>query len=182
VDTDFFTPGDSKDDYYLTISRLGPYKRIDLIVQAFAHLPDRRLVVIGEGPERKKIEALAGANVEMHGFLPDEAVRTHMRRARAFVFAAWEDFGITPVEAQACGTPVIAFGRGGALETVTDGVSGIFFNENTPQSLADAIRRFEALENRLDPDLIWQNALRFGKLRFQEEMLRLVEQHRPQRP
>lgn len=121
VDVELFTPGppgEPRGDFYLTASRVVPHKRMDLIVQAFAQLPDRRLVVIGEGPALRRIRRHAPANVEFLGYQPADMLRNHMRRARAFIFAAEEDFGIIPVEAQACGTPVIAFGKGGVRETV----------------------------------------------------------------
>ena len=136
-----------KEDFYVTASRMVPYKRIDLIVQAFSQTPERRLVVIGDGPEMKRIKAVAGENVTILGYQPSEVLIDHLRRARAFVFAAEEDFGISVVEAQACGTPVIAFGRGGALESVIglplDRPTGVFFGEQTPESLLAAVGRFE---------------------------------------
>ncbi|MFY9314751.1 MAG: glycosyltransferase, partial [Burkholderiales bacterium] len=118
VDTEYFTPGGARSDNYLAVSRLVGYKRVDLLVEAFRDLPDRRLVIVGDGPELRRLRASAGPNVEFAGRLERAALRERLRRARAFLFAAVEDFGIAPVEAMACGTPVIAFGRGGAAETV----------------------------------------------------------------
>src|SRR6185295_14138743 len=118
VDVEAFTPGGDKEDFYVTASRMVPYKRIDLIVDAFAAMPDRTLVVIGDGPDGPKLRKRAPSNVRLLGQQPLPVLRDHLQRARAFVFAAEEDFGIAPLEAQACGTPVIAFGRGGALETI----------------------------------------------------------------
>lgn len=118
VDVESFPLHEEKEDFYLAASRMVPYKRMDLIVEAFATMPDKRLVVIGEGPEFEKVKAKAGPNVELLGYQGSEVLRDYMQRARAFVFAAEEDFGIMPVEAQACGTPVIAFGKGGVLETI----------------------------------------------------------------
>ena len=118
VDVNRFTISEKKDEYYLTASRLVPYKRIDLVVDAFAHLPDKKLVVIGDGPEMSKIRSKATKNIEILGYQDNQSMEEYMRNAKAFVFAAEEDFGITPVEAMACGTPVIAFGKGGTLETV----------------------------------------------------------------
>lgn len=112
VDTERFTPGFDKEGYYVTVSRLVPYKRVDLIAEAFARMPQRRLLIVGDGPERAKIAAKAAPNVELLGEQPFEQMHEILRRARAFVFAAEEDFGIAPIEAQACGLPVIAFGRG----------------------------------------------------------------------
>ncbi|HEY5939663.1 MAG TPA: glycosyltransferase, partial [Gemmatimonadales bacterium] len=118
VDVDSLTPGGSREDFYVTASRMVPYKRIDLIVEAFAAMPGKRLVVIGDGPEERRIRGRAGSNVTLLGRQPFEVLHDHLRRARAFVFAAEEDFGIAPLEAQACGTPVIAYGKGGVLETL----------------------------------------------------------------
>lgn len=143
VDVDRFALHEQKEDYYLTASRMVPYKRIDLIVEAFARMPNRRLIVVGDGPEMQRIQAKAGPNVTIVGHESDDELRKRMQLAKAFVFAAEEDFGITPVEAQACGTPVIAFGRGGATETVINQASGIFFHEQTPQAIMAAVERFE---------------------------------------
>jgi glycosyltransferase involved in cell wall biosynthesis len=150
VDTVFYTPSPDtpRGDYYLAASHWVPYKRLDVIVDAFAHLPDRRLVVAGTGPQTAAAMAGAPGNVRFEGEVDRERLRELMRGARAFVFAAEEDFGIVPVEAQACGTPVIAFGRGGARETVRDETeaqpTGVFFAEQTPAALAGAVKRFEA--------------------------------------
>lgn len=133
----------AKEDFYLTASRLVPYKRIDVIVEAFSRMPARRLLVIGDGPEMPKLRRLAGGNVTLLGRQPQQALVDHMQRARAFVFAAEEDFGISPVEAQACGTPVIAFGRGGVTETVLPGETGVFFPRQEPEALIAAVAAFE---------------------------------------
>jgi glycosyltransferase involved in cell wall biosynthesis len=175
VDTGQFTPGVGKDDFYLTASRLVPYKHVPLIVEAFARLPNRRLVVIGDGPEWRRVRDRAGGNVELLGYQDAAALLDRMRRARAFVFAALEDFGIAPVEAQACGTPVIAYGRGGAVESVIDGRTGVLFREQTVESLVDAIGRFESVERRFDAGEIRANALRFAERRFDEEFVAFVE-------
>jgi len=118
VEVEAFSLREQKEDFYLTASRMVPYKKMPLIVEAFAAMPDKRLVVVGDGPELARCKAVAAPNVELLGYQPFEVLRDYMQRARAFVFAAEEDFGIAPVEAQACGTPVIAFGRGGACETI----------------------------------------------------------------
>lgn len=173
VDTEFYRPGVVKEDYYVTASRLVPYKRVDLIVRAFAAMPDRRLVVIGDGPEMKKIRRNATPNVTLLGYQASEVLVDYMQRARAFVFAAEEDFGIVPVEAQACGTPVIAFGEGGATETVRDGTTGIFFGEQTVESLTEAIYRFETMT--FDPGTCRANAVRFAPERFRQEFSAFVE-------
>lgn len=132
-----------KDDFYLVASRLVPYKRIPLVVEAFSRTPDRKLVVIGDGPDMANVKAKAGPNVTVLGYQPDDVLSDYLTRARAFIFAAEEDFGIMPLEAQACGTPVIAYGRGGALETVVDGETGLFFQEQTAEAIVDAVDRFE---------------------------------------
>jgi glycosyltransferase involved in cell wall biosynthesis len=168
-----FTLQEKKEGFYLTASRLTPYKKVDLIVQAFAAMPDRHLVVIGDGPEMKKIRRDATPNVIIMGYQPSDVLRDYMQRARAFVFAAEEDFGIVPVEAQACGTPVIAFGKGGATETVRDGVTGVFFGEQTVQSLTEAVHRFEAMT--FDPQACRTNAVRFAPERFRQEFSAFVE-------
>jgi glycosyltransferase involved in cell wall biosynthesis len=151
VDIGAFACHPDKEDFYLTASRMVPYKRVDLIVDAFRQMPEKRLIVIGEGPELARVRHLAGANVSLIGYQEDAVLCDHLQRARAFIFAAEEDFGILPVEAQACGTPVIAFGKGGALETVIgtgnlDGrpPTGVFFERQTVPDLMDAVRRFEA--------------------------------------
>jgi len=160
VDVEAFELWSQKEDFYLTASRMVPYKKIDLIVEAFRAMPDKKLIVIGDGPDFEKIKTKAGANVILMGYQPFEVLRDHMQRARAFVFAAEEDFGITPVEAQSCGTPVIAYGRGGALETVADGKSGVFFNTQDIQSINEAVKRFETLS--WDAAQVRENALKFG--------------------
>jgi glycosyltransferase involved in cell wall biosynthesis len=169
---------ETKEDVYLTASRMVPYKRIDLIVNAFSKMPDKRLIVIGDGPEMPKIQPLASENVKLLGYQPPGVLIDYMRRAKAFVFAAEEDFGITPVEAQACGTPVIALGKGGCLETVVEGSTGLFFREQTAESLIGAVQRFEKLPS-LNPQEIRRNAERFGVERFREEFRSFVESHVP---
>lgn len=148
VDISKFNLCTEKEDYYLTASRMVPYKKMKLIVEAFNQMPDKNLVVIGTGPEYAKTKAIAGPNITMMGYQPDDVLQDKMQHAKAFVFAAEEDFGITPVEAQACGTPVIAYGRGGALETVKDGETGCFFKEQTVESIQNAINCFERLQVR----------------------------------
>lgn len=184
VDTTFYTPPASGEvparDYYFAASRWVPYKRIDLVAHAFRDLPDRRLVIAGDGPERARVRAAAGPNVEFVGAVPQEALRDLLRGARAFVFAAEEDFGILPVEAQACGTPVIAFGRGGARETVRDRAdghpTGLFFDEQTPAALVAAVRRFEAEFPPPAAADCRANALRFSTDRFHREWAAFVAQ------
>ncbi len=185
VDVEFFTPGagdDTLGEYYVTVSRFVPYKRVDMIARAFASLPDRRLVIVGDGPDADKVRAAAGPNVTLVGRATRERGRTLLRGARAFLFAAEEDFGIAPVEAQACGIPVIAYGRGGALETVRglDDASptGVFFGEQSAESLARAVRTFENLLAPIDSPTCRSNAERFSEERFRREFAAFVEQER----
>ena len=169
-DTDFYVPdGEPREDFYLIVSALVPYKKIDRAIRALA---GRRLVIIGDGPERKKLEKNAPEGVQFLGWRPDEALRDYYRRARALVFPGEEDFGIVPVEAQACGCPVIAHGVGGALETVIDGQTGVFFAEPTEAALQDAVARFEKAS--FDPVRARENALRFSRERFKNEMKAMI--------
>lgn len=180
VATDKFTLHDKKEDFYVTAQRMVPYKRVPLIVEAFSKMPDKKLVVIGDGTEFEAAKAVAGPNITFLGYQSFEVLLDHMQRAKAFVFAAEEDFGITPVEAQACGTPVIAFGKGGALETVRGldctHPTGVFFNEQSPVSLCHAVERFEKEQARITATACRENALRFKPERFREEILALVTQ------
>jgi glycosyltransferase involved in cell wall biosynthesis len=164
VDVDRVRPnGKPAEDFYLVVSRLVDYKRVDLAVDAANRL-GRRLIVVGEGPARRRLEALAGPTVEFRGHLPDCEVADLMARCRAFLFPGWEDFGIAPVEAQAAGRPVLAYARGGALETVVEGVTGVLFDEQTVNSLVEAILRFESIS--CDPELCRDNAERFDAREF----------------
>jgi glycosyltransferase involved in cell wall biosynthesis len=162
-----------REDFYLTASRMVPYKRIDLIVEAFSRTPDRRLIVIGDGTDFEKIKAKAGPNVTLLGYQPNEILRDHLQRARAFVFAAEEDFGIAPLEAQACGTPVIAYGKGGALETIIESKTGVFFRDQSIGGIHEALDRFEQMQ--FDPGMIRANAERFSMERFHRELLGFVQ-------
>lgn len=179
VDTAQFCQQDTKSDFYVTVSRMVPYKRIDLIAEAFMQTPRRRLVIIGDGPEYDKIKACAGPNVTLTGAQPFEVVRDHIARARAFIFAAEEDFGIAPIEAQASGTPVIAYGKGGALETIVGpggsrAQTGVFFLQQTPRALNAAIDAFEAAAP-IAPAACRANAERFSINRFRGEFQDFVE-------
>lgn len=165
---------DKKDDFYLTAARMVPYKKVALIVRSFAAMPDKRLVVIGDGPEMDQVRKAATPNVTIMGHQPFEVLRQHMQRARAFVYAAEEDFGIVVVEAQACGTPVIAYGRGGACETVVDGVTGVFFHEQTESAIGDAVSGFESSFSS-DAAAIRRHAERFSAERFRAEFKAFVD-------
>ena len=181
VDVSAFTLRSEKDDYFLTASRMVPYKKIDLIVEAFSQMPDKKLVVIGDGPDFEKIKAKAGSNVQLLGYQPFEVLKGYMQRAKAFVFAAEEDFGITPVEAQACGTPVIAFGKGGALETVisyknSEKPTGLFFYEQKTKAVIQAVQEFEMNVNLFSPEACRENAVKFSPERFKEEFRQYLDQ------
>jgi glycosyltransferase involved in cell wall biosynthesis len=184
VDVDFFTTEATQGapaarSYYVTASRWVPYKRVDVIVSAFRELPDRRLIVIGDGPEAPRVRAAAGRNVELVGEVPRERLRELLRGARAFLFAAEEDFGILPVEAQACGTPVIAYGKGGSLETVRGlghaAATGAFFAEQVPSAVAAAVRAFDAPLRTLLAADCRANAERFAAPRFRAEFAAFVD-------
>ena len=187
VDTGFYTPADvAREDYYLYAGALAPYKRVDLAIEAANRL-GRRLIVIGSGTGRRRLQRIAGPTITFMGWATDEDIRHHMRRARALIFPANEDFGIVPLEAQACGAPVIALSQGGATETViaaeieTDGNvlrpgTGFFFDEQTPQSVAAAIRRFEARPGEFDPSLARRQAERFALERFERELIGYIEE------
>jgi len=179
VDTDLFRPGGDRDQHYVTVSRLMPYKRVDILVDAFARMPERRLRVIGSGPEYRRLKAAAPSNVEFLGQLPVEAVLAQLQRARAFLFAAVEDFGIAPVEAMSCGTPVIALRRGGAAETVAGLESaeptGVFFEEQSPDAVVQAVEKFEKYSATISADACRKRALRFSAQRFRGEFTAFVE-------
>ena len=166
-----------KESYFITCSRLVPYKRIDLIVRTFSLFPNLKLKVLGDGPEMKRIKALAKSNVEILGYQSDEILRSELSKARAFVFAAEEDFGILPIEAQACGTPVIAYKKGGVLETVIENETGIFFNEQTVTSLSKGIEKFLSVENDFTHEKIRENSFRFIDAKFNEAFVKFVNNH-----
>jgi glycosyltransferase involved in cell wall biosynthesis len=175
VDTEFYTPADvPREDYYLVISALAPYKRFDLAVEACSKL-GRKLVVIGTGQEAAKLKVLAGPTVQFLGWQSDDSIRDHLRRCAAVLFPAEEDFGIVPVEAQACGAPVIAFGKGGAAETIIDKETGLFFHEQSVDAVLDAIERFERERSGFDPVAARRNAEPFGKARYERELFGYVD-------
>jgi glycosyltransferase involved in cell wall biosynthesis len=180
VDVERFEYSPNKAGYYLVVSRQVPYKRVDLIVAAFAMMPDRQLIVIGDGPENARVtEAAKGApNVTMRGPVGHGELIPLMQSARAMVVAAEEDFGITTVEAQACGTPVIAFGRGGSLDiVVTSGrmpPTGVLFDEQTLTAIVEAVERFEGMASAISPEACRANAMRFSAGMFRRRMLSCV--------
>ena len=185
VNCDKFTIGNTTDEYYFTTSRMVPYKKMDLIVEAFKHMPDKKLLVGGDGPDFEKIKKIAPKNVEMLGFLETNMLINYTQKAKAFIFAAEEDFGIAPIEAQACGIPVIAFGKGGALETIVGSFAfeknvkktdtGIFFEKQTIESLTNAVEVFEQNKDIFDKNTIRNQALKFDTKRFEKEFKDTIE-------
>ncbi|MDE5053928.1 glycosyltransferase family 4 protein [Niallia taxi] len=179
VDVSSFKFHEKKEDFYLTASRMVPYKKIDKIVEAFSLMPDKKLIVIGDGPDMKKIKTKASSNVIIMGYQPFEVLKDHMQRAKAFIFAAEEDFGITPLEAQACGTPVIAYGKGGSLETVrgfnkSKNPTGLFFKEQKAEAITEAIAQFEKL--KFKPSDCREHSLLFSNERFRREFKQFVDE------
>jgi glycosyltransferase involved in cell wall biosynthesis len=168
VDLERFQAQSQRDGAYITVSRLVAHKRIDLIVKAFSRLK-LPLILIGDGPELPRLRRLAGPNITFMGYQSDQVVAQFLNCARAFVSASQEDFGIAMVEAQAAGCPVIALGKGGALETVLDGKTGLFYAEQTPESLIEAVERFERLAGSFSTAELVANVQRFGKERFLKE-------------
>lgn len=179
VNTDKFQFSETKDNFYLAACRMVPYKRVDLIVSAFAKMPDKKLVVIGDGSEMEKIKKLATSNITLLGYQDDASLIDYMKRAKAYVFAAEEDFGISPVEAQASGTPVITFGKGGCLETVrplgSEKPTGVFFFEQTADAICEAVHTFEQYADQISPADCREHALSFSEKRFCAEMTSFVE-------
>lgn len=168
VEIERFTPQSQREDYYITVARLVAHKRVDLIVEAFNRLK-LPLIVVGEGPERARLEHHARSNIQFLGFQPDKIIASLLCQARGYICASEEDFGISLIEAQAAGCPVIAYGRGGALETIIDGQTGIFFSEPTSAQLVDAVLRFESQIAGFNPQYISGEARRFRKDRFLDE-------------
>ena len=188
---DEYNSTDNKDDFYVTASRMVPYKRIDLIVSAFAKMLDKQLIVIGEGPDWKKIKKLATPNVSLLGYKNNKDLKDYLMRAKAFVFAAEEDFGILPVESQACGTPVIFYGKGGCLETVialpcelgidAEKISqlkptGVSFERQNVDSLIKAVKYFEANHDKFLPAFCIENAKQFSHDNFKNTLTQFVKQ------
>ena len=165
VDVHRFVPAHSRENFYVTVTRLVPHKRIDLIVQAFSQL-ELPLLIVGEGPELARLRNIAKPNIQFLGYQSDERVAELLGRARGFVCATEEDFGIAIVEAQAAGCPVIAYGQGGALETVVEGTTGFFFAEQSAESLVDALQRFQRVHADFSTPALVQNARRFARETF----------------
>lgn len=173
VRCDLFNISETDGDYYFVISRLVGYKRFDLAVQACSEL-GKKLVVIGDGPEKEKLEKVANENVTFLGRQPDEVVKKYMAECKALLFPGEEDFGIVPVEAQACGRPVIAYGKGGVIDTVIDGKTGVYFTEQTVESLKEAIIKFEKMN--FDKSEIRKHALEFDEKVFQRKIKEYIEE------
>jgi len=179
VNTNYFRPEFIKSDYYLTVSRLVGYKKISLIIEAFNHLPNKKLIVIGAGPEFKKCKSLANNNIIMLGEVSDFELLKYLQSSKAFIFAAEDDFGIAPLEAQACGTPIIAYGKGGALETIIghnrSEPTGVFFEEQVIDSLIKSILFFEVNQSLFTADNCRNNALFFSNDRFKSELINFID-------
>ncbi len=179
VNVDSFELNEVKSNFYLAASRMVPYKNMPMIVEAFNRMPDRKLVVIGDGPDLEKCKAMAGPNVQVLGYQQFEVMKGYLERAKAFVFAAEEDFGIAPLEAQACGTPVIAYAKGGALETIR-GLShaqptGLFFYEQTATALMNAVQEFEVQVHLISSHDCRTNAKRFAPAIFRQKLTEMVD-------
>lgn len=173
VDTSRFEPAAIQEDYYLIVSRLIPYKRIDLAIRAFNQL-ELPLVIAGKGRDREALEALAGPTVTFLGYAPDDDLPDLFARCKAYILPGVEDFAITPVQVQAAGRPVIAYGAGGALDTVIEGETGIFFSEMTPEALAEAVREFDT--DTIDPQACVRNAMRFDASVFKKQLSEFIDQ------
>ena len=168
-----FNISEMDQDYYLVLSRLVAYKRFDIAVEACSKL-GRKLIVIGDGPEKERLEKLANENVTFLGRQPDEVVRKYMSECRALLFPGLEDFGIVPVEAQSSGRPVIAYGKGGVLDSVIDGKTGVFFKEQTAESLIEAIEKFETMT--FDKNEIRKHAMQFDETEFRRKIKEFVDE------
>lgn len=175
VDVNKFEPVSEKENYFLTASRLVPYKRVDLIVDAFSMMKDKKLKIVGDGPELKSIKSKASDNIEILGYKDGNELKSLMQKAKAFVFAAEEDFGITVVEAMACGTPVIALNKGGTAETVIDEKTGILFDSQTAESIKKAVLRFEETESHFHPGQISQYTNKFSRDIFEKNIKEYVD-------
>ncbi|MGC1524625.1 MAG: glycosyltransferase, partial [Phormidesmis sp.] len=175
VDTQRFRADAVREDFYLTVSRFVPYKRIDLTIAAFNQL-GLPLVIIGDGDSRQAMQQMAQGNIRFLGRQPDSVVADYMQRCRGFIFPPEEDFGITPVEAQAAGAPVIAYAKGGQAETVINGETGLLFANQTPESLVQSVKQMHGQIGQFEPRVLRQNAKRFSIDRFKQRFEAFVEQ------
>ena len=176
VDVTDFDFHEDKEEYYVTVGRIEPYKRFDIIVEAFNKLKEKKLIIIGDGTQKNILEEQSNENIIYTGFLEKDEINKYISKAKAFLFAGIEDFGISPVEAQACGTPVICLGRGGTKETVLDMVSGVHFMEQSVDALLEAVEKFEKNSDNFEAKKIRENAQRFSKERFEREIKEFVEE------
>ncbi len=172
VNTKKFTLNKNKEEFYLTASRLVPYKKTKLIVEAFNEMPEKKLVVIGSGEEYDEIRKIAKSNIEVLGYQSDAVLKEHMQKAKAFMYAAVEDFGIVPIEAMACGTPVIALNEGGTAETVIDGINGVHFQKQTKEDIVKSVKKFETLS--FNAEDISKYAQKFSTTRFKKEIQEFI--------
>ncbi len=176
VDIDRFECCAEKENYYLTASRFVPYKRIDIIAEAFSMMPDKKLIIVGDGPDEEKIRRKAGNNIEFTGFLNGEKYKNYMKKAKGFIFAAEEDFGIVVIEALASGTPVIALNKGGVSETIQDGVNGILFNEQKPELIKQAVEKFEMVQNKFNPLTLANYAKQYDRKVFEQKIKTFIDE------
>src|SRR5690606_3694184 len=165
---------EQKEDYYIAVGRIEPYKRFDLVIKAFNKMPDKKLKVVGDGSQLKELKKMASPNIEFLGFLESNKVYKNLKNAKGFVHAGIEDFGIAPIEAQACGTPVIAYGFGGVLETVINYKTGVFFKENNYIDIINSIEEFEKINFNYKE--VRLNALKFSAERFEKEIKMFVDE------
>lgn len=176
VDVEKFSLATEKEDFYLTASRLVPYKRIDLIIEAFARMPDKKLIVIGSGPEKERLKAKAVSNISLIGYQEFDSLKSYMQKAKAFVFAAEEDFGIIVVEAMACGTPVIAGNFGGTTESVVDKKTGVLFPNQTVDSIVEAVKNFDVIAKSINNSEIRIHSEKFSREIFEKNIKAYVDE------
>lgn len=176
VDVEKFSLATEKEDFYLTASRLVPYKRIDLIIEAFARMPDKKLIVIGSGPEKERLKAKAASNISLIGYQEFDSLRSYMQKAKAFVFAAEEDFGIIVVEAMACGTPVIAGNFGGTTESVVDKKTGVLFPNQTVDSIVEAVKNFDVIAKSINNSEVRIHSEKFSREIFEKNIKIYVDE------
>lgn len=176
VDTDLFSLSEKNEEYFLMVSALVPYKKVELAVSVF-NANKKKLFIIGKGPEERKLRAMANSNIEFLGWRSDEELQRYYSACAALIFPGEEDFGIVPLEAMACGKPVIAFGKGGALETVAEGKTGIFFYQQTEESLQQAIQLFQ--NTKFYPQSIRKHALQFSRPMYKQKMKAFIESKLP---
>jgi len=174
VDVNRFSLNEKKENFYLVVSRLEPYKKVHLIVEAFNKMIDKKLVIIGDGSEMKRIKKLAKKNIEILGYQPESVVKEYMEKAKSFIYAAEEDFGIAMVEAQAAGTPVIAYRKGGASEIILEEKTGLFFDSQTPDAIIETVKKLDKIYDKIVFKEIRKNSLRFSIERFKKEFKEFI--------